>query len=127
MAKAKLAHVTNWEERNIEDWNATTFRSFFRDMHDKHIGIPYEPFRSWAVEMSMYKQAYTKYGKPTIRLFIENEVRRYKPSSNYPGTSFGFLYSYMKSELQQAAVTIQRTADRERMAASEPEIEDFEW
>ena len=130
MAKEKLPHPTDWRNRDIEDWTGTTFRTFFGDLHRERFGIPYEPFGNWGMEMKKIKTAYTTYGKPVVKRFIENEMKFYEPSKLYPGTSFGFLYTYRKASLQQAAKSVQRDEQRakhegEILAAMESE--DEEW
>lgn len=126
MARQKLPAATDWENRNIDDWNATTFRAYFGHKHHERFGIPYEPFGNWGMESAKYKQAYTQYGKPTIKRFIDEQIAAYKPTKSYPGTSFGFLYTYYKPELQRAAAAIRKEAERAEMETN-TNMEEWEW
>lgn len=126
MAKQKLPHATDWENRNIEDWTATTFRAYFAHHHDKKFGVPYSPFRSWAVEATMYKKAYTEYGKEVTKRFIAQEIEAYQPNDAYPATSFGFLFSYRKNVIQR----IKLDYDKEVVRASQTtttDLDTWEW
>jgi len=104
----KLPPANDWRARNIEDWNTTTFTEYLRDKHRELFGCEYVPFGGrWATEQGMIGRLIgtrTKEGthnKATVKAFIDEGFKSYKPTAQYPGTNFGFLYSYRRNILQR--------------------------
>lgn len=98
----------NWQERNIEDWNVTTFTEFLKAKHKELFGIDYAPFGgTWGMEQRILGDLIgTKSKKGTanpehVVQFIERTFEDYSPTRKYPGTSFGFMWTYRKNVWQQ--------------------------
>lgn len=53
-----------------------------------------------------------------VKRFIDESFETYKPTADYPGTSFGFNYSYRRHLLQQAEA-VERTSYRRKKAKEE--------
>jgi hypothetical protein len=96
----KLPKAYEWEERDIEDWNAVTYRAYLSDRHEELYGIPYVSY-NYAMEGGMIKRTYEKYGKVATKSFIDACFADYKPSKKYPGINFAFMYTYMRRLLPQ--------------------------
>lgn len=105
---AKLKPKANdWRNRNISEWNTTTYHAYMEDLHKELFGCPYAPFRSWTIEKGLLgnivgttrKQG--SHDKAVIKDFIEQTFTSYKPSAQYPGTSFGFMWTYRQNDLQR--------------------------
>lgn len=104
---SKLSKATDWKNRHIDDWNTTTFHEYLRDKHVETFGIDYVPFRSWTAEKGMIGNIIGTKTKPRrasneeLKRFIDVTFDNYEPSRQYPGTSFGFMWSYRKYDWQR--------------------------
>ena len=98
MSKKAKAH--EWQARDISDWNATTYRAYLSERHEELYGIPYVT-RNYAMEGRMLKTLYETHGKEATTAFIDACLAEYKPSKQYPGINFAFMYSYMRRLLPQ--------------------------
>ena len=107
MSRKKLPHAKDWRNRNIEDWNVTTFHAYLIDLHEELFGIDYVPFANWQAEQGTLARLIGKQGKPgkydkeLIRQFIEYTFKTYRPNPQYPGTSFGFVWKYRQQDFQR--------------------------
>lgn len=103
----KLPPAKDWRNRDIDDWNVTTFTEYLRDKHREQFGIEYAPMRSWQLEQGQLGRLIgtrTKEGthsKATVKRFIDEAFKTYKPTPQYPGTNFGFIYAYRRNVLQR--------------------------
>lgn len=95
MAKTKLPPANDWRARNIYKWNATTFGSYLEDTHEDLYGIPYVT-RSYGMERRLIRKMIDDYGGEVTKRFIDVCFEMYKPTTQYPGINFAFMYSYMK-------------------------------
>lgn len=98
MAKPKLPPASDWQARAIKDWNAASFRSYISQKHEELYGIPYVA-RNYAMEAKLVKTMYEEHGKEATRQFIDACFEDYKPTQQYPGINFAFMYSYMKGRI----------------------------
>lgn len=135
MVKQKLAPAKDWRNRNIEDWTVLSFTEYLKDKHAELFGIPYVPFRSWGVEQGFLGTLIGTRSKTnpkertasnkSVKEFIDRTFESYTPNKQYPGTSFGFMWSYRKSEWQKILaeeLSDKRKSERsEKRAASTPE------
>lgn len=103
----KLPPASDWQSRNIDDWNTTTFHAYMQSRHRELFGCEYAPFRSWQVEQGMIgrligtRSRAGTHDKALIKRFIDEAFATYKPTAQYPGTNFGFIYSYRRNILQR--------------------------
>jgi type III secretion system FlhB-like substrate exporter len=105
MAKTK-PKATDWKNRDIADWNATTFRSYLADAHEEALGVPYVA-NSIPVEAKNIKRLIEENGPMVVKRFIDLCLENYKPSSMYPSINFMFMYSYMRErQLPRAIVQV---------------------
>lgn len=126
MTKTKLPPAHDWQAREIDDWNVTTFHAYLTDKHREMFGCEYVPFRGWQAEKGMIgrligtRQRKGTHDKALIKRFIDEAFKTYKPTKDYPGTSFGFIYSYRRQILQRLeAEQTRKQAEKERLAKVE--------
>ena len=125
----KLPPAHDWQARDIEDWNVTTFHAYLADKHREMFGCEYVPFRGWQAEKGMLGRLIGTRGRPgthdkaMIKRFIDEAFDDYRPSKKYPGTSFGFIYAYRRYILQQLEAEAGRKESAKR---SEMTAEDYD-
>ena len=114
MPKAKLPPADAWAERNITDWNTTTFRTYLYDRHRELYGLDYVGAvkRDCGMISGMIKQ----HDKATVRAFIDECFRQYKPSTQYPMLNFYFMKTYMSERVLPKVLLAQRA---ERLLGAE--------
>ncbi|MCU4813994.1 hypothetical protein FC679_20955 [Bacillus cereus] len=95
-----MVRVSTKDFRNlsIEKWNVTTFREYLKHEHEERYKIPYIT-RSYAMEGRMLKTFIAEYEPEATKRFIDACFADYKPTREYPGLNFAFMYSYMRSRL----------------------------
>jgi len=121
----KLPPASDWQARNIEDWNVTSFTEYLRDKHRELFGIEYAPMRSWRMEQGQIGRLIgtrTKVGthsKAVVKRFIDEAFESYKPTPQYPGTNFGFIYAYRRNILQrlEAEERVEEQAEKAKTEA----------
>ena len=139
MTKRKLPAAKDWRNRPLETWNTTSFCAYLADYHRELFGIDYAPMRGWRTEQGIIGGLIGTAGKnprprtasnALVKAFIEETFASYTPSAQYPGTSFGFMWTYRKTDFQrlQAAEMAQQrraqSAEQEAQSAmSDEELE----
>lgn len=130
----RLPPAKDWRNRNIEDWNVTTFTHYLQDKHRELFGIEYAPMRSWRMEQgqigSLIGTARKKgtHSKAVVKRFIDEAFETYKPTREYPGTNFGFIYAYRRNILQRLEAEEMAESKREQARAEAPSLDDLaEW
>jgi len=121
MSRAKLPPAKNWRERNIEDWNTTTYRQYMYDRHKELFGIDY----SGAVrrDCGMLTDVIKKYGNQALKLFIDECFRQHRPSAQFPGINFWYMYTYKRDTVLQRIQFAQRA---EKLLGDDTPIEKTE-
>ena len=134
-ARKKLPPAHDWQARDINDWNTTTFHAYLSDKHRELFGVDYVPFRGWNAEKGMIgnligtrlKQATAD--KAMVKRFIDETFADYKPTPQYPGTSFGFMWTYRKNVWQRLQAESKRgqatEAKRKQQATDWDELADW--
>lgn len=123
--------ATNYTDKPVEKWNVRDFHAYMQAEHLRRYGVSYAPMRSWRTEQGLLgniigtaKKEGT-HDKALIKAFIDRCFANYKPNANYPGISFGFMWTYMQRELQLAELDVRRA---EATAQANEEMEDLaEW
>lgn len=128
----KLPPAKNWKERDIEYWTTISFTEYLKAKHRELFGIDYAPFRGWSVEMGIIGGIIgTRNGKPrqasnaTLKRFIDETFAGYRPTAEYPGTSFGFMWTYRKTDWQRIQAEELRQQQAEAARQDAPDIEDL--
>ena len=131
----KLPPAKDWRNRDIDEWNVTTFTEYLRDKHREQFGIEYAPFGGrWATEQGMIGRLIgtkTKDGthsKATVKRFIDEAFASYTPTAQYPGTNFGFIYAYRRNVLQRLEAEDRTEARRNKAREEAPSARDLtDW
>jgi len=130
----KLPPAKDWRNRDIDDWNVTTFTEYLRDKHREQFGIEYAPMRSWQLEQGQLGRLIgtrTKEGthsKAAVKRFIDEAFASYTPTAQYPGTNFGFIYSYRRNILQRVEAEGKTEARRNKAREEAPNARDLaDW
>lgn len=134
----KLANAKEWRNRPLETWNVVSFTEYLKDEHIRTFGIPYAPMRSWGVEQGILGDLIgtqsRKNPKPRtvsnslVKAFIDEAFATYTPNANYPGTSFGFSYSYRRNILQRLQAEEMKREQRKVSEENADSLEDIaEW
>jgi hypothetical protein len=126
MSKRKrtaLPPAHDWRARSLADWNATTFAAYLAERHEDMFGIKYVAGNNVARERAMIKRMIDEYGPDVTKRFIDACLAEYKPTPQYPGVSFTFMYSYMRARVlprvlaevqrEQAAATTTKLTDEQ--------------
>lgn len=125
MTKPKLPPASDWQARDITDWNVQTFLAFITETTREKYGVEYSPGGGgskqarWGRERGMLKNAQGKYGNRVLKAFIEICWREYRTSKPelYPYPSITFCVSYMDRYFTEAVSQVAREARREKVAA----------
>lgn len=124
MPRQKLP--TGWRERQLENWNCSTFHYYLCDRHLDLYEINYIPFRGWMAEKAMLKRDIDEHGTEVVRQFIDACFADYRPTPQYPSLNFGFMSVYMKSRILSPILAEKQRQERiasecanERMSVQE--------
>lgn len=126
----RLPPAKDWRNRDIEDWNTTTFTHYLQDKHREMFGIEYVPMRGWRMEQGQLgrligtKSKEGTHSKAVVKRFIDEAFAEYKPTKEWPGTNFGFIYAYRRQILQR--VEAEEVAE-ERRQERQQAVEDVDY
>jgi hypothetical protein len=113
-------NAKDWRTREIADWNTTTFRQYLADQHEAKYGIKYTT-RNYAVEGRWLKSMVEEHGAEIVKAFIDGCFAEYKPTLDYPGLNFAFMFSY-----QRARILPRVMAEVKRRAVVQQAVEETE-
>lgn len=139
MTKRKLAPAKDWRNRPIETWNVTTFTEYLRDRHHELFGISYAPFGgTWGMEQGVLGDLIGTQSRvnpkrrtasnEAVKRFIDETFEDYKPTAQYPGTSFGFMWTYHKADWQRIEAEEARRLKNDQAIEEQPSLDEIsEW
>ncbi|MBO1583295.1 hypothetical protein [Bacillus sp. XF8] len=119
-----MTRISTKDFRNlpIEKWNVTTFREYLKHVHEDRYNIPYVT-RSYAMEGRMLKTSLAEYNQEATKRFIDACFADYKPTREYPGLNFAFMYSYMRGRLLPRVLDeLRREETKLQRQAAQPEV-----
>jgi hypothetical protein len=93
-----LVSKKDWRSLPVDKWTVTIFRHYLFDRHQELFGIKYVT-RNHAVEGRMLKNMIAEEGPDVTKRFIDACLAEYKPTPQYPGVSFTFMYSFMRARV----------------------------
>ncbi|MGE7271415.1 hypothetical protein ACQKK5_08145 [Brevibacillus panacihumi] len=127
--KRRLPPAKAWRDREVTDWNVTTFTEYLRDRHRELYGIPYVPGRGgWRMEQGVIKRMIDEHGPEVVRRLIDGCFREYRPTREYPGVNFTFMYTYMRGQVLPKVLAEVAREDRGRADVDAPSAVDLvEW
>ena len=130
----KLPPASDWRARDIDDWNTLTFTEYLKDKHRELFGIEYAPMRSWRMEQGQIGRLIGTarkegtHSKAVVKRFIDEAFESYKPTPQYPGTNFGFIYAYRRNILQRLEAEERAESRREKARAEVPSLDELsDW
>src|SRR5690625_751895 len=139
MGYDKLPNAKDWKNRPIDKWNVTTFTEYLKEKHLEMFKVDYAPFGgTYGMEQGILgdligTQSRTN-PKPrtasnaAVKRFIDETFAQYKPTAQYPGTSFGFMWTYRKNVWQQIQAEELARESREQAVEESPTLEELsEW
>lgn len=115
MNGSKRSKATHYSEKPLIKWNATDFGRYLADEHERILGIPYVT-RSIAAERKLIKLMAEEYGPQTVKTFIDRFLVEYRPTAQYPGTSFFFAYSYVRERILPQILAEQKRQEAQKQA-----------
>lgn len=129
MSKRNLPPAKAWRERDIADWNTTTFCAYLSDRHTELYGIPYVPGRGgWRAEQGMIKRMIDEHGPEAVKRFTDECFREYRPTRDYPGVNFTFMYTYMRGRVLPKVLAEEKRKPYEVSTVSEKAVEELvDW
>jgi hypothetical protein len=120
----------DWRNRDIADWNTTTFRQYLADQHEAKYAIKYTT-RNFAIEARWLKSMIAEHGAEIVKAFIEGCFAEYKPTRDYPGLNFAFMFTYQRARILPRVMSdMKRKEQAEARRNHQPQqpIEDItEW
>lgn len=105
----------------IEKWTARDFIVYLHDRHLEVYGIKYVA-NNRGMEARNLKTMIDEYGAVIVRDFIDACFAAKKPTAQWPGCNFGFMFSYMRDRHLPPLLAKQKAAkqteeDDEKAAA----------
>lgn len=91
-------NVKDWRNLPVDSWTVTTFRQYLADQHEAKYGIKYTT-RSFAIEGRWLKAMIAEHNAEIVKAFIDGCFAEYKPTRDYPGLSFSFMFSYQRARI----------------------------
>ena len=130
----RMPPASDWRARDINDWNTLTFTEYLKDRHSELFGIEYAPMRSWRMEQGQIGRLIGtarkegSHSKAVVKRFIDEAFESYKPTPQYPGTNFGFIYAYRRNILQRLEAEERAESRREKARAEAPSLDELsDW
>ncbi|MFS0562556.1 hypothetical protein AB1K91_17660 [Terribacillus sp. 179-K 1B1 HS] len=130
--RATKPKATDWQNRDITDYNVSTYHAMLIDKNEELYGVSYQPFGKgavstrWQTEKGQLKQAQGQYGNAVLKRYIEICFAKHRFNPEYPCLSFGFMFAYMRNELAQAQAEIARESKRREAAEKQSEVSEID-
>lgn len=117
----------NYTDKPIEKWTVNDMLAYVADKHAELYGIEYVPYRSWSVERGLLgnligtRTKPRKYSPSVVKRFVDECFASHRVSTQYPGVSFGWFWTYKKAVWQRVLAQEQReqaaakAADNDRL------------
>lgn len=119
----------DWRNRDVADWTVATFQAYLKDEHERHYGIPYVT-RNYGIEGRWLKSMIAEHGAEVVRKFIDGCFEEYRPTAQYPGLNFAFMFTYQRIRiLPRVLAEVKRAKDAEvRRQQTKVDVDDLaEW
>src|SRR5699024_1216756 len=138
-ATRKLAPAKDWRNRDLSDWNVVSFTEYLRDKHKEMYGVDYAPMGGgWGREHGILRDVIGTQSRTNpkprgasnaaVKRFIDGTFAEYKPTAQYPGTSFGFMWVYRKNVWQQIQAEELARESREQAVEESPTLDELtDW
>lgn len=120
-------------EKPVSKWNVRNLTDYMADEHRKRFNCDYAPFGSWQQERGLISQIFGtaskdgKYDKELVKEFIDECFASYRPTAQYPGTNFGFLWTYRQTEFARLKKDYDERKFTEKEAAKPIDDDITDW
>jgi hypothetical protein len=120
-----------YNEKPVDKWTVNDLLSYTAERHAQVYGVEYRPYRSWSAERGLIggligtRQKPRKYEPELVKQFIDVCFKEYRPSKEYPGVSFTFLWTYKSNVWQKILLSSERKKYEIQSAIDQPELEDW--
>ena len=113
----------DWRNLPYADWNVLTVMAMVADLNAEKYGADkYVPLRGYGFEQRHVKQALENYGAEALRETIERAFAEYRPTTQYPQLTAGFLIAYMLPRIMPQMLAEQQ---RKQSADEAPAVDDL--
>ena len=120
MPKRRITSAERKDWRNLpySDWNVMTVQSMVADLNAERFSVEkYIPLRGYGFEQGVIKRALTEYGAAALRETIERAFAEYRPTTQYPQLTAGFLIAYMLPRVMPQVLAEGQRKERAEVAA----------
>lgn len=120
----------DWRTLDINEWNTVTVYAMIVDLNTERFDVEkYVPLRGFGYERGVIKRNLDTYGAAAVKEVIEIAFDEYRPTTQYPQLTAGFLLTYMLSRIMPRVLAEMETAKRRQAAESEaPSISELvDW
>lgn len=118
-SKADKPKSYEWQRLDTSEWNTRSFQAYLKDKHKETYGIDYVP-RSIRMEAGMIKNFLNEHGPEVLREFIDECFKRHKPSQQYPGLNFWFIYTYLRTQYLPRVLCRKRAEEKRQIERPQP-------
>lgn len=120
---ARKPPAKDWRNREQADWTVATFQSYLRDEHEERYGIAYTT-RNYGLEGRWLKTLIAEHGADVVRKFIDACFAEYRPTPQYPGLNFAFMFTYQRARILPRVLAEVKRKERWQQATAAPITEE---
>lgn len=123
------ANPRDWRNRETADWTVATFQQYLKDTHEQRYGIAYIT-RSYGLEGRWLKTMLAEHGAEVLRAFIDACFAEYRPTAQYPGLNFAFMFTYQRARILPRVLAEFKRAKEAEARRQETQIDEdelFDW
>jgi hypothetical protein len=121
-----------YSEKDVSQWSTNDFLSYIADRHLAVYGTEYTPpGRNWSLERGLIGSLIgtkgrnpkpRKYEPEVVKAFIDTCLLEYRPTKEYPGISFWFMWTYKTNTWQKVQLSeTKKKVNKERQMTYENE------
>jgi hypothetical protein len=124
--------AVNYSEKPVAKWTVNDLLSYTAERHAEVYGVEYRPYRSWSAERGLIggligtRQKPRKYEPELVKDFVDECFKTHKGTREYPGVSFGWLWTYKTAVWQRMEADMKRKQVVQHAVEDEVEFDD-DW
>ncbi|KQL18809.1 hypothetical protein [Cytobacillus solani] len=122
----KKVAAKDWRNREQADWTIATFQQYLKDAHEERYGIAYTT-RSYGLEGRWLKTLIAEHGAEVVRKFIDACFAEYRPTPQYPGLNFAFMFTYQRGRVLPRVLAEQARKTKAQATAAPITEEEIGW
>lgn len=101
--------------------DVTILREHLRQRHVELYGFDYVS-NNHAMEGRSLKTMVAQHGVETVRAFIDACFAEYKPTPQYPGLNFGFMFAFMRERVLPRVLADMARKERQMQAEEQAQV-----